>query len=594
MLYMKMSKNMNNKEIASLLREIAATYEIKDQNFFRVRAYQNAADSIEQTTIQLKTLWEKDQIGSIPGVGPSIKNHLDELFQKGNVEYFSQETKDIPKGMFSLIKIPGIGPKTAFKLAKHFHLENEETAAEELLQHALNNEIRNIPTFGEKSEEDIISAIQKQQNKNERLLLYEGILIADEIIDYLKKSPQVLDAQALGSLRRKSPTVGDIDIAVSTNNQNQVLDHLKNFPNIRTVLASGENLFRFTHVSNHQVDIKFQSPKEWGSTLQHYTGSKYHNIHLRSFALKNGMSLSEYGITKNGILSTYSDEKDFYQALGLNFIPPEIREDNGEIEASLENKLPNLVNLKDIKGDFHIHTNIDIKTSHDEGINNVEEILQKANSLNYLYLGLADHNPRISNLTPKDRLNLIKKRNEIINDQVYLFNQNNHTNLKVYKGLEVDIRPNGKLALEEESLELLDYVIASVHSQFDQSKDEATNRVIKALSHPKVKIFGHPTGRILLERPGLDYDWDQIFSLCHKNKIALEINASPLRLDLPDSIIRLAVKNNVKLVINTDSHQIEQMDLARFAVWQARRGWAQKQDILNALPLKEFGAFFGR
>jgi DNA polymerase (family 10) len=584
-----MSKNMTNQEIAHLLRQVAAAFEVEDDNFFRVRAYQNAASSIEESAVPLKNLWEKGKLDDIPGIGPNIAQHLDELFKTGKVKHFMQETRNLPQGMFALLSIPNIGPKTAYKLAKEFKLESEETAIQNLFEHAKKGDIRDLPDFGEKSEQVILESLKAFTRIENRMLLIEGETIAETVIEYLRKSPDVVEVEALGSLRRRAPTVGDVDIAVSTTKPDEVISYLLSFPQLKKVLATGENVTRFMHSLGRQVDVKVQSPKEWGSTLQHYTGSKLHNIHLRTLAQRKDWSLSEYGIKKNSKLEQFRSEKEFYRALGLELIPPELREDAGEIEAAANGKLPNLIDLNDIKGDLHIHTNIDISTSHDIGQNTVTEILEKASELGYKYIGLSDHNPKLSDLTPEKRQALVRYRNEFIDNAVESFNSKRDRPVYVFKGLEIDIRPDGSLALENDSLELLDYAIASVHAQFQQDRKTATKRVLQALSHPKVKIFGHPTGRMLLKREGLDYDWEKIFSFCQENNKVLEINSSPYRLDLPEVLIRQAISHNVDLIINSDSHNSENMPLIKYGVWNARRGWAEAKNILNTKPLNQVG-----
>lgn len=592
----KTNKEMTNREIAALLRMVAAAFEVKDNDFFRVKAYQNAATSIEHSTSDLKDLWEENKLDEVPGIGPNLKQHLDELFRTGKVKHFETEMKGLPEGMFELLGVSGIGPKTAFKLAKRFKLGKGDKARGNLLKIAQKGLIREIEGFGEQSEGEIIKALQLK-TPDERMLLPEAASLAEEVMNYLKQSPAVLQVEALGSLRRRAATVGDVDLAVNTKRPKEVMDHLKKMKGIRKILSSGETTTMFLHSSGRQIDVKTQSPDAWGSMLQHYTGSKFHNIHLRKYALEKGMSLSENGIKvinktakghKQG-LNTFKDEKSFYEFLGLNYIPPEIREDMGEIEAAAESKgLPSLVGETEIKGDLHIHTNIDIKTSHDVGASSVREILARARELNYEYIGLSDHNP-VRALKSDEKLDLIKRRNEAIAKEITSYEKEVKSRVpNVIVGMEVDIRPSGELALEDEGLALLQYAIASIHSVFDQGKKEATKRVLEALAHPKVRILGHPTGRMLQRREGLDYDWDRVFDFCVKNDKWLEVNSSALRLDLPDILIKEAVKNGVKLVIDTDSHDAVHMDFMKYGVWNARRGWASGKNIMNTLPFGKF------
>ena len=320
-----------------------------------------------------------------------------------------------------------------------------------------------------------------------------------------------------------------------------------------------------------------QNEKGFGALLQHFTGSKNHNIALREFALKKGLSLSEYGIKKNGKLLEYKTEEEFYRAVGLLWIPQELREDTGEIEASLKNELPDLVRLEDIKGDQQIHSDFPIEPSHDLGSSPMEDIVKKGESLGYEYVGFSEHNPSIGNHTEQQMISILKKRKEKI-EKLQL-----STKMRIISLLEVDILSDGNLAISNQAMELLDGVIASVHTVFNQPRDKMTERIIKALENPYVRFLGHPTGRLLNEREGYEADWDKIFKVCKKYDKALEINAYPNRLDLPDTLVRSAIKAGVKLIINTDSHDVSQMDLIKYGVYVARRGWATKDDIINTL-----------
>lgn len=591
---LQMNKDMTNQQIADLLRDVAAVFEVMDDNQFRVRAYQNAATSIEHATSDIKDLWQEGNLGSLPGVGPSIKQHLDELFKSGKVNHFLTETKKVPQGMFELLKLPEVGPKTAAKLAHQFKLNNPKTAFKKLEAAARKNKIAPIEGFGEKTQTQILKAIENYQKPQDRILLDQAQRLADEVMAYLKASPLAQKVEVLGSFRRKNSTIGDLDFAVATTKPAEFMEYLKKYKNIKKILSTGPKTTMFIHSLGRQIDVKTQYPDKWGSILQHYTGSKHHNIHLRTYAKGKGYSLSEHGIKKGNKLKTFTSEKTFYNYLGLDYIPPELREDNGEIEAALKHNLPqHLVQLKDIKADFHLHTNIDVQTSHDLGANSVKEIIKKADSLGYYYIGLTDHNPKLSDLTPKKRLDLIKRRNDKIEQQITSYeNSVKKRTVKVLKGLEIDIRPDGQLALEDAAIQELDYIIASVHSQFNQSQKKATQRILAALSHPKVKIFGHPTGRMLLSREGLDYDWDQVFSFCQDHHIAIEINASPARLDLPDTLIKQALKYNLMFTIDTDSHAVEHMNGMVYGVWTARRGWAESKHILNTHTSAQIKAFF--
>ncbi len=597
-------KDLTAKTIAQVLENVAAAYKIKGEDFFRIRAYENAAAAIRHSGEDIRELWQDKKLTEIPGVGPSIAQHLDELFKKGGVKHFDQVTKNLPAGMFELLKVPRIGPKTAYKLAKQFKLNDAKTAIKKLKQHAQAGEIKKLPGFAQEKEKDILGSLNTfMAHPQERLLLPEAQKYADSVLAYMAKGKVCDQIEALGSLRRQAPTIGDIDLAATSADPDKCLAYFVAYPGVKQVLAKGENTARILVANNVQVDLKIVEAEMFGSLLQHFTGSKQHNIELREHALKKGLSLSEYGIKKvpafakapagkqSSNLIKFRDEEKFYKFLGLEWIPPELREGTEEIEAAKQGKLPKLVELKDIKGDLHVHSNIPVFTSHDEGESSLNDLALTAQKLDYEYLGVSDHNPKSVGLSDKKVLQVLKRRKDII-DQFNYSSENNVNNRKrklfMFQSLEVDIRPDGSLALSEKAFELFDFLIVSVHSSFRQDKKRMTQRILRALSYPKVKIFGHPTGRMFGKRDSFDLEWDKIFGACFKNKIYLEINAWPQRLDLPEHLVREAVKSGIKCIINTDSHSAIHLGLMRFGVSVARRGWAQGKDIVNTLPLDQF------
>lgn len=574
----------NNKEVAKLLRTVAAALEIKGASRFRIIAYERAASEIEQTNLEIKDLWENDKLTELPGIGLNIASYLNELFKTGKVKHFQVLLRDFSPAVFEFLDLRGIGAKTAWKLSENLKINEAKGAFKKLEQAARKGKIRTIDGFGEESEKNILEALEEMKRRESRILLDNARQIAQAIISYLKKEPAALRIDPLGSLRRMSPTVGDIDIAVATNEPKKVINYFKNYSQIKEIIASGSNTVRVILKSSQQVDLKTQKPAAYGAMLQHFTGSKQHNIHLREIAKKKSLSLSEYGIKvkKQGKwkLKEYKSEEDFYHALDMAWIPPELREDFGEIEAALKNNLPDLVKMGDIKGDLHIHSDFQIEPSHDLGQNSMKEFYQKAIDLGYQYFAFSEHNPSINRHNLDQTTSLLKAKKEAIDEIMYSFN-NITQRPKIFNSLEVDIQPSGNLAINERAFDYLDFVIVSIHSSFRLSKKEMTTRCLKALSHPKAVILGHPTGRLLGKREGFELDWDLIFDFCLKHKKVLEINAFPNRLDLPDNLIREAVKKGVKMTINTDSHQISQMDNMDEGVSVARKGWAQKDDIIN-------------
>ncbi len=586
---------MSNEQIARLLRNVAASYTIKDEKkfHFQIVAYIKASDTISNLTEELKDYYKEDRLNDLPGIGNTLKSHLIELFKKGNVSHFRWVLKDIPESVFILMDIPTFGPKKAYRLVKQFKLNNPETVIEDLKKIALEGKIASLEGFGEKSQLDILTSIdefKKGMGKSIRMGLPYAFEISEKILNYLKKSPDIEKAEVLGSLRRRSPTVGDIDIAVAGKNPKKIIEYFVNYPSKERIIEKGDVSSSILVSGGKQVDLLIQPSKAFGSLLQHFTGSKNHNISLREYALKKNLSLSEYGIknlkTKDKNIKKYDTEESFYNAIGISWIPPEMREDKGEIELASKDKLPKLVELTDLKGDLHIHSNYPIEPSHDLGLNSMQEMLKKAESLNYNYLGFSEHNPSQSKHTNEKIYEILKKRNEYI-EQL----KSDTKNVRIFKLLEVDILPSGKLAIDDKCMNLLDCAIVSIHSVFSMNKNEMTKRVIEGLSCKKAKILAHPTGRLLNERTGFELDWNKIFDFCKRNNKALEVNSWPSRLDLSDNVIKIAVENNVKMVINSDSHAVSQMDNQKYGIFMARRGWATDNDILNTLSYNKFSGW---
>lgn len=589
---MSQSFSFTNSQVAKLLSNVAAVMSLNGENIFRIKAFQNASSSIDGYPTQIVDLWKEGKLDDVPGLGKALRGDMEELFTTGKVKHFEEVMSTVPQGLFALMDIPGIGPKNGLKLATFFKLDKESDAIKRLYDHAVAGEISELEGFTAVGEKRIIDAIAAMRDKpQDRLPLPDALAIAAEVISYLQKGGDVIRAETLGSLRRRSPTTGDIDIAVATHNTQGVFELLKKYPHQKRIVGSGEKSMSVIHSAGWQVDVKTVDPTQWGSILQHFTGSKLHNIHLRTEALKKGLSLNEFGIEQNGKRESFDTEEKFYKKLGLQWVPPELREDTGEIELAKQNKLPTLLELSDIKGDFHIHTAYQFPTSHDLGQSTVDDILLRARELGYTAIGLSDHNPKRANLTAKERLTIVKDRNDHIREAAERFNRNSPSAssgqaLKVYCGMEVDILPDGSLALEDEALMELDYVIASLHSSLTQERSVATQRILKAITHPLVTFMGHPTGQVLQERAGIDADWDTIFAAAAEHKKLMEINSSPSRTDLSSNLIKRAIEKGVKLIINTDSHHVSGMDLIQYGVWNARRGWATKKDIANTQTIK--------
>lgn len=595
-----------------MLRAVAAAYQIEGGNRFKIIAYERAADSIEHLTGNAQDLWKTGDLAEVPGIGTSILGYLTELFKTGHVRHFDEVASKIPEAVFPLLRVPGIGPKKAYRLVTEIGLSDPITVLDDLEIAAADHKIARMDGFGEKSEAEILGNIQaykKGAGKKNRMVLSEADNLATAIITHLKKIPQTRKADVLGSLRRQVSTVGDIDIAVATADGPAVVDHFLKFPH-QKLIERGPTGASVLLNNNRQVDVRVADPASYGAMLQYFTGSKNHNIALRSFALQHDLSLNEYGIKPVGQVKSpylkqvnfsrkskiyeFTDEKDFYAALGLEWIPPEIREDNGEIQAALggrnNNRLPRLVEISDIRGDLHIHTNYDLEPSHDLGATDLPKYLSIVRSMGYEYIGLSDHNPSVSNHTSAQISEIMRKRRLFYEQEYYSSTKGIQNMPRIFIMCEVDILADGTLGLPGEAFDYVDAVIVSVHSSFKQDSRQMTDRIIKALTaHPKVRILGHPTGRLLLSRPSVEADWSEVFRTCRKLDIALEINAHPIRLDLPDNLVFDARSRfGLKFCIDTDSHDQTGLPMMRYGVSVARRGWAQKDDIVNAMDYNKF------
>lgn len=586
---------MTNNEIAHLLRSVAASYEIKNEakNRFRIIAYQRAADAIEHLSSEAKDLWDDEELEEVGGIGKSIASHLDEIFRKGKSKHFTKVMSGIKPATFELMKVPGIGPKTANKLTNELNITSADKASVQLERYGKAGKIANLPGMGEDSEKSILESLEELKGRKDRLLLSYASNLAYEVIEWLEKESYVKRADALGSIRRKASTVGDIDIAVASNKPEKAIEHFTKYPKAARVLEKGKRTASIIIPGNKQIDLMVEKPEAYGSLLQHFTGSKHHNIALREYGLKKNLSISDYGIyvKRKGkkTLKKFSTEEAFYKFLKMGWIPPELRESQGEIEAALKGNLPKLVKLKDIKADLQVHSDFDIETSHDLGESSMKDLVKKASDLGYEYIAFTEHNPSQRGHQEKDFFDIIKRKKQIVeqlNDS--LVKEREIRVKRVFNSLEIDILPSGKIPVHDRAMELLDFALISIHSSFRQSRKKMTQRILKALEHPKVKIFAHPTGRKLNHREGVEIEWDDLFEFCVKKGKWLEINADPMRLDLPDMKVKDAIEAGVKLTLGTDAHHVDGMDNMRWGVSVARRGWAESKDIVNARNLREF------
>jgi len=569
----------SNQEIIKILKEVVAAMEVKGDQFFKIRAYHTAILSIEALTNSVLELWENNRLSEIPGVGSALVKHLDELFTTGKVREFESKLSGLPDGMFELLGVRKIGAKTAYKLASTFNLKNRDTALDEVKHLAEKGKIRELPGFGEKSEKEILDSITNlKMHKSEKVRTLLGVAekVVSRIKDYMLSHKEIEYCEAMGSFRRRAPTIGDLDFAVACEVPEKALEIFLKFPEILEIINQGEKKASVVLKNEIQVDVRVIQKKELGSMLQYFTGNMQHNVILRQYALQQGMSLSEYGIKYKGELEEFKDEKDFYKRLGLQYIPPEFRHGRNEIDLAKENMLPKFIDYDLIKGDLHTHT------TDSDGENTLEQMVEKAISLEYEYIGIADHNQSLVSLGEEEVLNQVLKKKEKI------LNLNRHYNgkIKILFGMEVNILADNTLGLSNEIMSHLDYVISSVHTSMDMSREKMTERVIEALKNPYVKILGHPSGRLLNERQGIELNWTEVFKLCALNNKFLEINSQPQRLDLPDDLVNEALKLGCNFVINTDAHNVASLDLMHFGIDVARRGGLEKNKVLNTLNLE--------
>ena len=583
---MKSSTHMySNEELLTILKEVLAAMEVKQASFFRIRAYQNVIAAIEDLTISVYDLWKQNRLAEVSGIGGTLTQHLENLFTKGKVKDFDDVKEGLPEGMFALLGLRGIGAKKAFKLATVFQLEDREGALEHLKRAAENGKIREIEGFGEKSEKVILETLNEQRlNKNskERMLLNKASQIATRITEYLLLCEDVISVEVLGSLRRREPTVGDLDIAVATTNPKAVVAHFIAFPEVAVITAKGESRAAVVLSNDVQVDIRVCTTEALGAMTQYFTGSKSHNIALRNYALDKGLSLSEYGIKKADTLHEFKDETEFYNFIGLDYIPPELRQGKDEVLLASKHTLPVLVTLADIKGDLHMHT------TDSDGEESLAVMVESALKKGYEYIAITDHNPSIKTHGSFNLLSIIETKRRAIE----------HINsslgdVRVLYGYEVDILKSGELALPNSILAKLDFAIASLHTALDDSREQVTQRMLNAIRNPYIKFIGHPSGRLLTKRPPCDLDWEQILKAVKEEGKILEINAHPQRLDLAEDLVYEARKMGIKFIINTDAHSLSDLENMHYGVDVAKRGWCTKDDILNTKPSAQFLTEFG-
>ncbi|MBI4320267.1 MAG: DNA polymerase/3'-5' exonuclease PolX [Chloroflexi bacterium] len=564
---------MRNKEIAELLESIANLLELKGESIFRIRAYREAARRIESLPEDIAKVQEEGRLESIPGVGESIAAKIDEYLRAGHLRYLEELQGQVAPGLAELLQVPGIGPRRALTIFSNLGV----SSIADLKRAAREHRLCKLPGVQEKSEQKILREIERLQQRSRRLLLGVALPAAEEVIRLLKTNSAVERIDPAGSIRRLKETIGDIDILVASNRPREVMDAFISLPIVKEVLAKGTTKSSILTKGNLQMDLRVIKPEEYGSALQYFTGSKEHNIALRELAIRKRLKLSEYGLfdERTGKRVAGETEEEVYRVLGLLWIPPELRESRGEIEAAMRGQLPKLLELRDIKGDLHTHTD------WSDGVRTAEEMVRAAVRRGYQYIAITDHSSGLGvahGLSP-----------ERILEQRRLIDRLNveYAPFRVMHGIEVNIRGDGTLDYGDDILREFDIVTASIHGGFEQPIEKMTERIVKAIRHRYVDVLNHPRGRLIGKRAGYAVDLEAVLKAAAQAGTAVEINSQPDRMDLDDVWARRAKELGVRLVIDTDAHDTSHFEFMRYGVAVARRAGLEKGDVLNTLSLEQ-------
>ncbi len=559
---------MKNQEIARIFNDIADLLEIKGENPFRIRAYRRAAQNIEGLTRDVAET-PKDELIKIPGIGQDLAGKIEEYVKTGRLQLYEDLKKEVPEGLSALLSVPSLGPKTAKLLFERLKVKDIET----LEQFARGHKLSGLPGIKEKTEENILKGIEMLKRGMERQPLGKVLPVANDILQHLRSKSPVKKVSIAGSIRRWKDTIKDIDILATSQDPKAVMNVFVHLPHVKDILMHGPTKSSVIIHEGLQVDLRVVEEESFGAALAYFTGSKAHNIRLREMALKLGLKINEYGIfkEKDDRKVGGKEEEDIYKILGLPYIPPELREDSGEVEAAIEGRLPRLVALMDIKGDLHVHS------KWSDGSHDFEELIDEAKKRGYEYIAITDHSKGlgIARGLSIERLMEEKKEIDAINERLKEF--------RLIAGIEVDIRSDGHMDIPDDVLKEMDIVVAAIHSGFRQNKEQITKRLVSAMRNPYVSIIAHPTGRLIGEREPYDVDMNEILKVAKETGTAIEINAYPLRLDLNDVYAKMAKEIGIPIVINTDTHIANQFDYMGYGVSIARRGWLEKKDVLNTL-----------
>jgi DNA polymerase (family 10) len=574
---------MKNQEVAALFEEIADALELKGEMSFKVLAYRRAARSLEELTDDIADLARENRLKEIPGIGEGTAKKIAEYLQTGKMAKHAEALEGLSEGLLDLLKIPGLGPKT-LALA---HRELKVNDLADLKRVLDDGSLVRLPGMGDKKVENLRKGIEIREHASSRLPLNEATEVAELIVAHMKKLALVKEVTPAGSLRRSRETIGDIDILVTGRNPERIIRHFTGYPELETVISAGDTKASIrvkTGAHSVQADLRVLPPANYGAALQYFTGSKEHNVKLRTLAREKGLKISEYGVFRGERRIAGRTEKEVYAAMKMPVPPPELREDRGEIEAALAGRLPRLVELSDIRGDLHVHTN------RSDGTFSLEQMADAARARGYEYIAITDHSPTAAyagGLTI-DRLKESMAAIDKLNEQSLRTTQ---SAFRILKGAEVDILPTGKPDYPDRILEQLDVVVASIHQSF---KKNVTERICDILANPHVDIVGHPSGRLLSRREGYDVDLDKVLDCARRHGKVLELNSYPDRLDLSDLYCRKAKELGVRIAISTDAHGIRDLDWMRCGVATARRGWLEKPNVVNCLDVDSLLRLFRR
>jgi DNA polymerase (family X) len=564
---------MENREIAAVFEEISSLLRIVQDDSkwtFKAAAYDRASRSVESFSEKLEDIARDPnrKLTDIPGIGVEMAAKIKELVETGKSTYHQEQLAKVPHGLLDLLNLQSVGPQKV----RLFYKELGIKSVDDLERAAKDGRLRELPKMDVKSEENILKAIEVYRRASGRFLISTAYDTAQALIQYLKDIQTVEQVQYAGSLRRGRETVGDLDLLVTGRDTAVIGEKFANHPLVGQVLAKGDDKVSVKLQNDLQVDVRMLPRKTYGAAMQYFTGSKEHNVALRDRAKRKGWKLSEYGLFEGEKVLASKTEEEIYEKLGLAWIPPELRENLGEIEAAEKGELPKLVELDDIKGDLQMHT------TASDGKTSVEEMAEAAKKRGYQYILITDHSKAVTVANGLDEKRALEniKRIHAARKKV--------PGIEIWAGTEVDILGDGRLDYPDSLLKQFDIVLASVHSRMNMPHDEMTDRLLKALENPYVRILGHPTGRHLLKRDPFSFDVDRVFAAAKKNGVILELNGNPGRLDLCDRHVKLARERGMKVIISTDAHHPDHFDFMRFGVETARRGWLEKKDVLNTLP----------